>query len=193
MEPKNFNELLGRYFYSYPANDEVRYSGLHVRKEYFNLGDLRQSLEASDRWHKFYDSVKRIHGIRKVREFNPTKHSIKILCALENSMSNGIGVYLSLLGGFYGFYYISETNMYKTECFGMEYNAYLSYYPLTDELRDVSNQVEKLLTREFPEFEKFDNKWADYPIENIQSYYSFKEKTTLFELIFEEQPGGIFF
>ncbi|MCD2425640.1 hypothetical protein LQ567_22845 [Niabella pedocola] len=192
MKPEKYIELLNNYFYSFPVDIEGSGEAAAAGEDRFNAEQKMYLLLQSEHWKNFYNLLARIQGIRKIREFQPTRHSIKILCALENSMINGIGMYLSLLGDFYGLYYITESSTEHVEYFGKEFGADLSYVPLTDQQKKISTLIEELIAKHFPAFQKFDNKWADYPVQ-MPMDLNFEEKSTLFKVFFEKDPGGIFF
>ena len=158
-----------------------------------------QSIEIE--WDEFSKSLKEISGIGRVMNrfalANP--YSAMIEVNLSNSPES-ILVLLSALGGFYGFYFCSQSkkavqsvNLFdlkmNPQVENMEWeNPHISLFPFSEDQNDVKDRVEILLLKSFPRYALFDNNLATIPVFESRIGEEFYPKLDLFQVVFIYEP-----
>lgn len=194
-EKNDFTDLLHHYFFFSVEQEKGNVlPDNHVKQKYYDANREKIKIQYNQNWSDFLESIKKIKLIKRFRvDIHSSMHSIKIICTLNSCGTNGIGVYLSWLGNLYTFYFISNQNPSNAPYFAIEFNTYLTYVPLNDKQRLASEEMESMLNKYFPSFSRFNNDFAEIPINDIQTFYSFEKKTSLFKVLFNNYSGGIFF
>ncbi|WP_026953178.1 hypothetical protein [Algoriphagus mannitolivorans] len=158
-----------------------------------------QSIEIE--WDKFSKSLKEISGIGRVMNrfalANP--YSAMIEVNLSNSPES-ILVLLSTLGGFYGFYFCSQSkkavqpeNLFdhnlNRQVENIEWeNPHISFFPFSEEQNNVKDQIEILLLKSFPRYVRFDYNLVGIPVFDSWVGEEFYPKLDLFQVVFIYEP-----
>lgn len=171
-------------------------------KKWFELIENSQSLEED--WNKFSESLEEISMCGRVinRSALANPYSLRTEVNLRNS-KDSLVICLSTLGEYYGFYYysFSKEAAIPIRYYSKDFRNYskiiekvdsrISYFPFSEGHVEATLEVEKLIKKWFPRFEKLDPFTAHFKVENIMIQEEFYPKLDLFQLIFIYEPVAL--
>jgi hypothetical protein len=179
------------YFFSKVRGKDL-FNGAHVKEGYHSACVDKSEIVSSTDWQELLMSLKSVPSVRKLKDqSHDTPHNLKILISINPE--SGIGVCMSLLGNFIGFYYMHESEPKGQVCFGQELGYYLSYFPFSPMQKTAARDIYFSISKKLPQFQLFNQNFADYLIKDVQGQTFYYEEIQLFRILFSDQLDGIFF
>ena len=174
------------------------------------LTACKQKEESQNRWEELMKVFSDCNWSYKPRDMSfDTPYTFKVVVHLKapevdaNIRLIGTIVNISFIGNKIGYYY-SDTDVSlntapinvakKQRTFPvveLEFEPQLSYMPMNDWQRMRREEIEKIVNQFFPEFETFDNTFADYDVGPIQTELGYFLKIDLFQAIFGTHINGV--
>lgn len=166
------------------------------------LDELTQKIQFLEKeWDRFSKSLKEISGCGRVMNRSALANPYSIMTEINFSTSqDSLLVLMSTLGDFYGFYFYSHTKkasqpvkLYKRKWSHQVENRewedlHISYFPFSEDQREVMDQVEIRLEKSFPGFVRFDPDQAAIPVQDIRIGEEFYSRLDLFQVVFIYEP-----
>ncbi len=170
----------------YFVGDEVSENVRFAEKPLFLQGSIERE-KHRENWKSLLNSLKS-EGRGRVKNMDSAGQNHSFTGILSyNSGLTGIVFSICFPLKLYGFRF---AKMYESDV-GKGYNETLSYLPFDEEMKKITKWLQDIIIEFFPNFELFDNTFADYKVNNIIINAHIYKELDLWKAFFSTNDHGI--